>query len=254
MRARRAAHDSRERGFGRAARHMPADGDAAGSRSAGAGRGRRCRGAVLPGSPVRRPGAGGRRAPGPGRHLHRSSSTPATRAPRTSTGRAWSPPSRPSRRATATRSTCGRPRTTAPPGSSSASRAPASPTTRPRTSASATPTSPRTLGGRIYNTGIDLANDALFSSNDGGLSWGPGTVQCHEGDRPWLAGARQDEVFLSTDTEEAGHQVFQSTDGGSSCLPTPHNRPTGSCPTAPAGREWASSTTTARRTSSSSPT
>jgi hypothetical protein len=77
------------------------------------------------------------------------------------------------------------------------------------------------LGGRIYNTGIDLANDALFSSNDGGLSWGQGTVQCHEGDRPWLAGARKDEVFLSTDTEETGHQVFQSTDGGSTCLPTP---------------------------------
>src|SRR4051812_46422503 len=43
-------------------------------------------------------------------------------------------------------------------------------------------------GGRIYDTGIDLANDALFSSPDGGLTWDRGTLQCHEGDRPWLAG------------------------------------------------------------------
>src|SRR5262249_54122456 len=42
-------------------------------------------------------------------------------------------------------------------------------------------------GGTIYNTGIDLANDALFSSSDGGKTWGTGTAQCHEGDRPWLA-------------------------------------------------------------------
>jgi hypothetical protein len=72
-------------------------------------------------------------------------------------------------------------------------------------------------GGRIYNTGIDLANDALFSSVDGGRSWPDGTINCSEGDRPWLAGARKDEVFLATNTARAGHQVFQSTDGGRSC-------------------------------------
>jgi hypothetical protein len=72
-------------------------------------------------------------------------------------------------------------------------------------------------GGRIYNTGIDLANDALFSSSDGGRSWIQGTVNCSEGDRPWLAGARKDEVFLATNTTRAGHQVFRSTDGGQSC-------------------------------------
>jgi hypothetical protein len=72
-------------------------------------------------------------------------------------------------------------------------------------------------GGRIYDTGIDLVNDALFSSSDGGQSWTQGTVNCSEGDRPWLAGARRDEVFLATNTSRAGHQVFRSTDGGQSC-------------------------------------
>ncbi|MEA2383911.1 MAG: hypothetical protein QOH72_3882 [Solirubrobacteraceae bacterium] len=72
-------------------------------------------------------------------------------------------------------------------------------------------------GGRIYDTGIDLVNDALFSSADGGRSWNQGTVNCSEGDRPWLAGARRDEVFLATNTTRAGHQVFRSIDGGRSC-------------------------------------
>jgi hypothetical protein len=71
----------------------------------------------------------------------------------------------------------------------------------------------------IYNTGIDLANDALFSSQDGGRHWLTGTVNCHEGDRPWLAGAGKNEVFLSTDTEESGHEIFHSTDAGASCSP-----------------------------------
>jgi len=72
-------------------------------------------------------------------------------------------------------------------------------------------------GGRIYDTGIDLANDALFSSADGGRTWPTGTAQCHEGDRPWLAGGRRGEVFLSTDSETAGHIVVRSADGGASC-------------------------------------
>jgi hypothetical protein len=71
--------------------------------------------------------------------------------------------------------------------------------------------------GNIYNTGIDLANDALFSSQNGGRTWPTGTANCHEGDRPWLAGGRADEVFLSTDTEEAGHVIYHSTNAGASC-------------------------------------
>jgi hypothetical protein len=71
--------------------------------------------------------------------------------------------------------------------------------------------------GNIYNTGIDLANDALFSSQDGGKTWPTGTAQCHEGDRPWLAGGKANEVFLSTDSSQSGHEVFHSTDAGKSC-------------------------------------
>jgi hypothetical protein len=77
-------------------------------------------------------------------------------------------------------------------------------------------------GGRIYNTGIDLANDAVFSSKDGGRSWDKGTVQCHDGDRPWLAGGKPNQMFMATDTEEgslsgSGHTIFQSLDGGNTC-------------------------------------
>ena len=77
--------------------------------------------------------------------------------------------------------------------------------------------------GRVYDTGIDLANDALFSSIDGGKSWDKGTAQCHDGDRPWLAGGPKDTAWLATDTVEgpgSGHQVFQTTDGGNSCNPS----------------------------------
>jgi len=78
-------------------------------------------------------------------------------------------------------------------------------------------------GGRVYNTGIDLVNDALFSSIDGGRTWDRGTAQCHDGDRPWLAGGKADQVWLATDTLEgsgSGHTVFVSTDGGNSCSAT----------------------------------
>src|SRR6266852_5413552 len=56
--------------------------------------------------------------------------------------------------------------------------------------------------GRVYNTGIDLANDALFSSPDGGQTWDKGNANCHDGDRPWLAGGQAGQVFLATDTVE----------------------------------------------------
>jgi hypothetical protein len=77
-------------------------------------------------------------------------------------------------------------------------------------------------GGRVYNTGIDLANDALFSTNDGGVTWDRGTAQCHDGDRPWLAGAARDHVFMATDAAEeslqgSGHTIFESKDGGQTC-------------------------------------
>jgi hypothetical protein len=75
-------------------------------------------------------------------------------------------------------------------------------------------------GGRVYDTGIDLANDAVFSSNDGGFTWDKGNVQCHDGDRPWLAGAKKDEVFMATDSEESGHVIVRSGDGGDSCEST----------------------------------
>src|SRR5205823_5629881 len=38
--------------------------------------------------------------------------------------------------------------------------------------------------------------------------------------RPWLAGGKANEVFLSTDTEESGHEIFRSTDAGASCSPS----------------------------------
>jgi len=54
----------------------------------------------------------------------------------------------------------------------------------------------------VYDTGIDLANDALYASNDGGKTWN-GTPDCVQGDRPWLAGGQNGEVFLATDIEGA---------------------------------------------------
>jgi hypothetical protein len=71
--------------------------------------------------------------------------------------------------------------------------------------------------GTIYDTGIDLANDALFSSPDGGKTWPTGTAQCHEGDRPWLAGGVAGEVFLTTDSATGGHILTHSSNYGASC-------------------------------------
>ena len=78
-------------------------------------------------------------------------------------------------------------------------------------------------GGRVYNTGIDLVNDAVFSSVDGGQTWNQGNADCHDGDRPWLAGGKANQVFMGTDTLEgsgSGHQVFVSNDGGTTCSTT----------------------------------
>ena len=85
-------------------------------------------------------------------------------------------------------------------------------------------------GGRVYDTGINLVNDSLFSSTDGGQTWTRGTADCHDGDRPWLAGAKPDQVYLATDTVEgsgSGHEVYVSNDGGATCSATgiPDNGP-----------------------------
>ncbi|MEA2646795.1 MAG: hypothetical protein QOE92_1878 [Chloroflexota bacterium] len=72
-------------------------------------------------------------------------------------------------------------------------------------------------GGRIYNTGINLANDALFSSGDGGKTWDRGTFQCASGDRPWLAAGKADNVWMASNLNTTGHNVLHSGDGGSSC-------------------------------------
>jgi hypothetical protein len=77
--------------------------------------------------------------------------------------------------------------------------------------------------GRVYDTGINLVNDALFSSTDGGQTWTQGNADCHDGDRPWLAGGKANQVFMGTDTLEgsgSGHQVFVSNDGGQTCSAT----------------------------------
>lgn len=73
--------------------------------------------------------------------------------------------------------------------------------------------------GNVYGAGINLANDSLFSSPDGGKTWLTGTPQCHEGDRPWLAGGREGEVFYSTNSQ-AGAIVVRSTDKGATCSTT----------------------------------
>lgn len=72
--------------------------------------------------------------------------------------------------------------------------------------------------GTVYITGIDLANDSLVSSPDGGKTWPTGTVECHEGDRPWLAGGpKKGHVFLATNSSAFDHIIVRSTDSGASC-------------------------------------
>src|SRR5258708_1536302 len=74
-------------------------------------------------------------------------------------------------------------------------------------------------GGNIYDTGIDLANESVFSSPDGGKTWPLGTTQCNEGDRPWLAGGKAGEVFMTTDeqTPNGVHALFHSSNAAGSC-------------------------------------
>jgi photosystem II stability/assembly factor-like uncharacterized protein len=66
-------------------------------------------------------------------------------------------------------------------------------------------------GGRIYNTEIDLANVAVFSSNDDGQTYSRGLFEVTSGDRPWLTAGDKDEVFLYVNNPK---QLWRSTDGG----------------------------------------
>ena len=65
--------------------------------------------------------------------------------------------------------------------------------------------------GRIYNTEIDLANIAVFSSPDDGQSWPFANPEVTPGDRPWLAGQDENEVFLYVRSDNS---LWRSTDGG----------------------------------------
>jgi hypothetical protein len=71
--------------------------------------------------------------------------------------------------------------------------------------------------GNIYGAGINLVNDSVFSSADGGKTWLTGTPQCHEGDRPWLAGGGEDEVFVSMNSTANGAILVRSADAGLTC-------------------------------------
>lgn len=82
-------------------------------------------------------------------------------------------------------------------------------------------------GGYLYDTGINLANDSVFASNDGGRSFLVGNNNCHSGDRPWLAGGVSGEVFLATDTTvdpntnfSSGHEIFHGVITGTAPLQT----------------------------------
>jgi hypothetical protein len=73
--------------------------------------------------------------------------------------------------------------------------------------------------GNVYITGINLVNDSLVSSRDRGATWPTGTAQCHEGDRPWLAGGPGRSVFMADNPSatDSGHIVVRSVDGGATC-------------------------------------
>jgi hypothetical protein len=71
-------------------------------------------------------------------------------------------------------------------------------------------------GGRIYNVEIDLANVAVFSSDDDGQSWAMANPNVAPGDRPWVTGGSADEAFLFIRT---GPQLWRSTDAGITWLP-----------------------------------
>jgi hypothetical protein len=74
--------------------------------------------------------------------------------------------------------------------------------------------------GRIYDTEIDLANVAVFSSVDDGQSYPHGNPEAFSGDRPWLTAQDPNEVYLYINSPKS---FRRSTDGGLTwtALPTP---------------------------------
>lgn len=67
------------------------------------------------------------------------------------------------------------------------------------------------LGGRIYNVEIDLANVAVFSSDDDGQSYNLANPFVTAGDRPWVTGGEADEVYLYVNLPK---QLWRSADAG----------------------------------------
>lgn len=67
----------------------------------------------------------------------------------------------------------------------------------------------------VYDTGINLVNDALYASPDGGQTWVAGTPQCPPtgGDRPWLAGGKYGEVFMASNITggQGAHTFYHGT-------------------------------------------
>jgi hypothetical protein len=57
--------------------------------------------------------------------------------------------------------------------------------------------------GNIYNTEIDLANDAVFKSTDDGQSYMLASPEAWSGDRPWLTALEENEVFLYVNLPKA---------------------------------------------------
>ena len=65
--------------------------------------------------------------------------------------------------------------------------------------------------GRIYNVEINLANVSVFSSPDDGQSWPDANPISASGDRPWVTGQLEDEVFLYVNLPK---QLWRSTNAG----------------------------------------
>ncbi len=65
--------------------------------------------------------------------------------------------------------------------------------------------------GNLYNTEINLANVAVFASPDDGKSWPIANPVASSGDRPWVTGAGEDEVYLYIN---APKQLLRSNDRG----------------------------------------
>ena len=74
--------------------------------------------------------------------------------------------------------------------------------------------------GNIYNVEIDLANVAVFKSNDDGQSYLTANPEAWFGDRPWLTALEEDEVFLYVNLPKA---LLKSVDGGLTWVPVLNN-------------------------------